>query len=146
MGTNTKTEAIDKSKWGRGPWQNEPDRIEYEHLGFPCLIVRVDHSGHLCGYVAVPPGHPWHGADYNDVSADVHGGLTYGDTCAGRICHVPKPGEPDNVFWLGFDCGHCDDMSPAYPRHLKRGIYRTVSYVRSEIESLAAQAKAAGSL
>lgn len=28
-------------------------------------------------YVALPPGHPYHGVDYDDIPVDIHGGLTY---------------------------------------------------------------------
>lgn len=73
--------------------------------GFACLIRRTN-IGIWCGYVAVPPGHPWHGKHYDAVDADVHGGLTYAEPCSGEICHVPQPGESDDVWWLGFDCGH----------------------------------------
>src|SRR5438270_834768 len=93
-------EAVDRSKWPHGPWDNEPDRAEFKHLGFPCLLVRQSQSGHWCGYVAVPPGHPWHGLeDYAAYRLDVevHGGITYGNKCAGKVCHVPAPGEPDDV-------------------------------------------------
>ncbi len=138
--------SIDKSAWGPGPWQDEPDRVEFEHLGFPCLIIRQAHSGGLCGYVAVPPGHPWHGVDFagcaSDVEhPDVHGGVTYSRKC----CHVPKPGEPDDVWWLGFDHAHCDDLSPrdandpdSRTRHFET--YRDIAYVRQGVESLARQA------
>lgn len=34
---------------------------------------------HLCGYLAVPEGHPWYGKHYGDIGADVHGGLTYSE-------------------------------------------------------------------
>lgn len=105
---------IDKSDWGDGPWQTEPDRREWKHAGFPCLIVRVAGHGALCGYVAVPPGHPWHGKSYNELDVPgVHGGLTYSDKCHGAVCHVPAPGEPDDVWWMGFDHAHCDDLCPA---------------------------------
>lgn len=33
--------------------------------------------GFLCGYIGVPPGHPWYGQDMDDVECDVHGGVTY---------------------------------------------------------------------
>lgn len=23
-----------------GPWDDEPDRVEFQHVGFPCLILR----------------------------------------------------------------------------------------------------------
>lgn len=56
--------TIDKSTWGPGPWQDEPDKIQYvdEATGLPCLIVRNGKEiGALCGYVGVLPGHPLHG-------------------------------------------------------------------------------------
>ena len=138
-----KAKLINKSKWGPGPWQSEPDRWEGEHEGFPLLITRVEHSGHLCGYVAVPPGHPWHGKSYDDVNAEVHGGITYAEACSGDVCHVPKPGEPDDVWWLGFDHAHSGDFCPAMG-HLFRGeSYRSIAYVQDGCRSLAEQAKAA---
>lgn len=149
-------DTIDKTKWGPGPWQDEPDRVEFEHQGFPCLIVRQRDLGNLCGYVAVPPGHPWHGKDAGDVepSPDVHGGLTYADACHGDVCHAPKPGEPDDVWWLGFDCSHLGDVSPGTVSYLKERLigggfshhdsYRTVAYARRQCMSLAEQAADAG--
>ncbi len=131
---------MDKSSWTDGPWTSEPDRVEWRTNGLPCLIVRADTTGALCGYVAVPKGHPFHGVGYDDVpDVSVHGGLTYSDACGGHVCHVPQPGEPDDVWWLGFDCAHSGDMSPAYDYH---GIYRDVAYVRAEVDSLAAQCAA----
>lgn len=141
----TETKSIDKSGWGPGPWQDEPDRVEFEHLGFPCLMVRQKSHGGWCGYVAVPPGHPWHGAGY-DLDVEIHGGITYGEKCAGEICHVPKPGEPDDVWWLGFDCAHAWDFSPARDRTWPRfgdEVYRTAAYVRGQCARLAEQAKTA---
>ncbi len=61
--------------------------------------------GHWCGYAAIEPGHPWHGRHYDDVPAEAHGGLTYSDRCTGSVCHVPKPGEPDDVWWIGLAPG-----------------------------------------
>lgn len=102
-----------KELWGDGPWQTEPDRLEWRDAfsGLPCLIVR-NAVGALCGYVGVPPGHPWHGKNYDDVDAQAHGGLTYSAACDGPICHVPAPGEPADVWWLGFDCAHFMDLVP----------------------------------
>lgn len=105
----------DKTTWGDGPWQQEPDRKEWKDAatGLSCLAHRNMRGGNWCGYVAVPPGHPAHGKNYDDVEVDVHGGLTYGAACRGHICHVPQPGEPDDVWWLGFDCAHAWDIRPA---------------------------------
>jgi hypothetical protein len=83
---------IDRTNWPPGPWDNEPDRIEFEHAGFPCLITRQA-LGHLCGYVAVPPGHKAHGRDYDALDVSVHGGLTYPplwDACLRRSHTAPS--------------------------------------------------------
>lgn len=147
----------DKSSWGPGPWQGEPDKKQWtdQATGLPCLIKRND-GGALCGYVGVPEGHPWYRADYSHVDPhpEVHGGLTYADFCmeegnqAKTICHIPEPGEPDNVWWLGFDCAHFRDASPAYHRtyaeagiaHTLSETYKTIAYVTAECASLAKQA------
>lgn len=144
----------DKSRWGTGPWLSEPDRVEFEHKGLPCLALRND-MGAWCGYVAVPPSHPLYKVDYCgdvEMSLDVHGGITYGHECSGPICHVPKPGEPDNVWWFGFDCAHSGDLVPslAYYRtqdlrlsnlyaEMDPDVYRDLGYVQNEIRGLADQ-------
>lgn len=207
---------IDKKEWGHGPWENEPDRLEWEHAGLPCLMVRQPSLGHWCGYAAVPLGHPFHGVEYSscaegcdkatkdyvsrksigkakrqgdwkkvellkfikkwqrssfykrirndhptyecgwkldhspEARIEIHGGLTYSGFCdGGRICHMAKEGEPDNVYWFGFDCAHAGDVSPGmsafrdqfnlsflgeYPDK-----YRDVSYVQAETNRLAQQ-------
>src|SRR4051812_33030319 len=101
----------DRPKWGLGPWESEPDRIEFEAHGFPCILHRGG-AGAWCGYVGVDPTHPYHGRDYDSLDVSVHGGLTYAKECSGHVCHVPKPGEPENLWWFGFDCAHSGDMHP----------------------------------
>lgn len=145
---------MDKSEWGDGPWQHEPDKQQWQDIetGLPCLIVRGP-MGALCGYVGVSKDHPWFEVDhdeYETISADVHGGLTFSSHCAedGKICHIVEEGEDDNVWWLGFDCSHLYDLAPKM--HVDRrfppevgDVYRTLSYVRGECERLAVQAIAA---
>jgi hypothetical protein len=156
--------TIDKSGWGGGPWQHEPDKVQWtdEATGLPCLVKRVKHSGHLCGYVGVPRGHRFYEVDYDDVRLrgyddedmdyDIHWppahcGLTYADHCqegpeADAICHVPEPGEPDDVWWLGFDCAHSGDVSPAYADRYGAvfgdATYKTLPYVQGWCRRLAA--------
>jgi hypothetical protein len=134
------------------PWENEPDRVEFNHVGFPCLALRGP-VGAWCGYVAVPPGHPMHTKPYNAVDVAVHGGLTYAGVCQGPICHKPEPGEPDDVWWLGFDCAHFGDLTPSMVKlrqkmpeifgqfdHLHTNeVYRDLEYVKNEIRQLAEQ-------
>lgn len=139
---------VDKSKWPEGPWLAEADKVSFEHAGFPCLIVRHPRGGHLCGYLAVPSGHSWHGKDMDDVGdLDVHGGVTYADKCHGEVCHVAKAGEPDDVWWLGFDYAHSGDISPGWDlgglrlNHWDR--YSTLEDVERECRRAAEQAAAA---
>lgn len=155
---------------GDGPWNDEPDKAQWidEATGLDCLIVRGP-SGALCGYVGVPPEHPWHGLDYGqhfdvpcadresdsycyghghrpDELVKVHGGLTFASSCAENapegygICHVLAPGRPADVWWFGFDCAHAWDVSPKYDHHfVDDETYRTVDYVEGECANLARQ-------
>lgn len=164
--SETKTEAlavtrsehrIDKSAWGSGPWQDEPDFFEWRSAAPPhfwCQINRNEAGGVFCGYVAVPPGHPAHGKDTGeiDVDVDVHGGITF-------------TSEAVNGGWaVGFDCGHGFDLQPALDARVKlltgtafsdsmnaiddipelRTTYKTLAFVRAEVESLARQLAAMG--
>lgn len=104
------------SEFGPGPWEAEPGRVEWYHGDTPCLMRR-NRMGVCCGYAAVAPGHPLHGKGYDDApDFVVHGGLTFASSCDGEegtgICHVPRPGEPGEVWWFGFDCGHGMDLIP----------------------------------
>lgn len=148
--------TVDRTGWAPGPWDGEPDRVEWRAHGFPCLIVRSPTTGALCGYVGVPSDHPFHGVNDGEEKADslsVHGGITYGSKCAGHICHVPQPGEPDDVWWLGFDCSHAGDVMPIrssgfdsmnqfasmFGAATHEGGYKNVAFVREETERLAEQ-------
>lgn len=198
----------DKSDWGDGAWQREPDKMQWpdERTGMPCMMVRGP-SGSWCGYVGVLPGHPAYGQPYQDIDVSVHGGLTFSDVCADTsraawrraramkqkmvleaarfpkgdaarwltrwrgcwrsyaewrarahaitICHVAEPGEPDCVWWLGFDMAHLGDLMPgvkalldsmpwragkglAYPGGPEE-VYRDVAYVKAQCAGLAKQ-------
>lgn len=109
---------VDKTGWGEGPWNDEPDKLQWPDKAteLPCLIVR-NHGGALCGYVGIDKDHPLSGAEYEEPDVEVHGGLTYADYCVEDnkehgICHVAAPGEPEPLYWLGFDCGHAFDLHP----------------------------------
>lgn len=156
----------DKADWGRGAWQGEPDKRQWtdEATGLPCLIVRGP-MGALCGYVGVSTDHPAHGKNYDHWSLDddgervplapveaainaieVHGGLTFAEGCghgdapARGICHIPGEGEPDTVWWFGFDCAHYGDACPASRSGLlSQGIYRDQPYVEAQVAALAGQ-------
>jgi hypothetical protein len=165
---------LDKRAWERGPWDDEPDKVQWrdEATGLPCLAVRNERSGNWCGYVGVSERHPAFGLNYYHSTWDaeqegqtltpvqaainavsVHGGLTFADKChpspegeGHGICHVPAPGEPDHVWWFGFDCAHSGDVSPGYSAELRfdwpGAEYRVLAYVKSECRDLARQLQA----
>ena len=87
---------INRTGWPSGIWDSEPDRAEFIHSGFACLLVRND-LGAWCGYVGVPESHRSFGLDYDAVEVEIHGGLTYANLCQeeGPICHIPQPGMPE---------------------------------------------------
>lgn len=160
----------DKSKWPRGEWDSEPDKVQFmTAAGLPGLIVRGP-SGALCGYAGVAEGHPFFGVGYSGCpeacggerwpsegeskcehdrpidAIEAHGGLTYADACQPGegergICHVPDAGEPDHVWWFGFDCAHSGDLCPSFEKFHQSGYdyYKGIAYVRLGVESLAAQ-------
>jgi len=88
---------LDKSKWPRGAWDDEPDRIEWRDpkTGMPCLMLRHTRNGIWCGYIALPADHPWIGQNIYRLSTDgteltaedswedpralkIHGEITFG--------------------------------------------------------------------
>jgi hypothetical protein len=151
---------IDKSKWGDGPWNDEPDKVQWQDkaTGLPCLAVRNLPIGNWCGYVGVSASHPHFGKDYDDEAVDIdcHGGLTFAGACRENdkehgICHRPDLGEDDHVWWLGFDCCHALDLMPGTAATLREvglkpwpeDVYRDLSYVQKECASVAKQLKEA---
>lgn len=136
---------VDRTNWPAGEWDNEPDRVDFVAQGFACMMVRA--QGHWCGYVGVPNTHICYGVDVMDWdnphmnTLSVHGGITYTSKCSGEVCHVPEPGMPHDVWWIGFDCHHHNDMSPAMVGFgfNNGGAYRNVEYVRAETILLAEQ-------
>ena len=148
--------GVDKSSWGPGEWQDEPDAQRWvdAETGYPCEILRSV-SGALCGYVAVMEGHPLSHAHHRGVAVEVHGGLTNS---------LMLPHADYRLWWFGFDCGHPGDYSPNHKalrnrvemRIIAEAIgcdpdqandrpdcaYRNIAYVTAQVESLARQLKA----
>lgn len=152
-------DQVDRAKWADpSAGAGEPDKAQWKDAttGLDCLANRHPTSGHWCGYVGVAPGHKFYGKGYDDVRLDgtddtyidVHGGLTFAGECEPSdapcrgVCHVPAPGEPDTLWWLGFDCAHSGDVSPGYDHGMQRewhSTYKSLAYVKSECAKLAAQ-------
>lgn len=146
---------VDKSEWERGEWDDEPDFKQWQSHGLVCLAVR-NNGGGLCGYVGVKPGHPAYGRDLcgseYDERLDPHGGVTFSRTSERYAKHVDdENGEARDLFWVGFDCAHSGDASPAYSAiYKKTGLayrselgetYKNIAFVTAEVERLAKQLK-----
>jgi hypothetical protein len=116
--------------WGQGEWLDEPDIVEFEHLGFTCKVLRVcledgrdlkhRFGGFLNGYVAIPSDHPFYQKAYEKIPINCHGGLTFGE-CTDR--HL-----------IGFDCAHSFDYIPS-TEHLKKTIPSLIK-IEKELEGL----------
>lgn len=146
----------DKSGWPPGPWRTEPDRLQWadEFTGYPCLILRKFGHGHLCGHVAVPPGHPFHGRDTEDMPMTaVHWGeITY---AAGpsdgtvvppdQVGYTMTPGDDPpfwigDAWWFGFNACHAGDLCPNDPVSVEiGGDYRSMGYMALNCSMLAVQ-------
>jgi hypothetical protein len=135
-----------RPKWGEGPWQSEPDRLEFQSHGFDCLLSRNSMLGNWCGYVGLPKTHSLYGQERPNTldTLDVHGGVTYSAHCDGFICHVTK--DPDELFWIGFDCAHSQDLIPGLVTTMETlptppwsVTYKTFDWVKKETERLALQ-------
>ena len=108
------------------PLENGKPWISVEGGGvykdYEYLIVMNGH-GHRCGYVALPPEHPYSNTPkeertmggrpyesypYEDLDISCHGGLTFmaPDHDLKELLPIPC-----TDMWIGFDCGHCDDLS-----------------------------------
>lgn len=71
---------------------DRPANALWVHRGIHCAIYLGGVAVSFNGYVRLPDGHPWLGLHYDNIPADVHGGLTYAEG-----------------NWIGFDTGHAFD-------------------------------------
>lgn len=116
--------------WRRkvGPWSKEPDELKFEtEAGFQGWARRGALGG-WCGYVGIPKTHPLYKTTYQDApDFEVHGGLTFSGDWG------------TDLWWLGFDTAHCYDRVPGMQPFSPKAKYRTLEYVKHEIERLAHQ-------
>lgn len=97
--------------------------------GLRCVVQRGDMF--MTGYVRVPSDHPDAKKWYDDVGAEVHGGLTF--RCL----------DTEGYTWFGFDTGHCGDMMilpdiPGLPMGTGGRIW-TLDDMKAEVSQLAHQ-------
>lgn len=149
--------AEDLERWGNGPWLAEPDRVEWVDPATerPCLVFRHD-MGYLCGYAAVDPGHPLHQVDRSGLDL-MSAPVDYTAFCQegpdAKICHVPAPGKPADVWWFGFHSAHYNHLVPLMfspmmralgirrdppPGYIYQGMTRVITRVKALARELAA--------
>lgn len=130
------------------------------------VVIRIRDSykgGHRCGYVSVPPTHPWHGKDYRyDVPVDGSQLRVNPTDPVGRLLAAMReedgaisisylsgahggltfssdantdPAYPvaGESWWFGFDAAHCDDNDDGG---------RSLAYMKTECEKLSQFLKA----
>ena len=71
--------------------------------GYPCRVI-FQPIGFRCGYVGLPSTSPYYGRSWDKIDLNVHGGLTYAKN---ELVNESAT----NLWWIGFDCGHCDDLN-----------------------------------
>ena len=126
----------------------EPNFEIFEHRGLKCMIKRHFQYGSLNGYVGVARDSRFFGKNYDEIDEmlpdlSVHGGITFADYW---------DEQNDNLWYIGFDCGHAYDYQPMYklmfqfvkdfpksPTLDREEQYRDIEYVRTEVRALADQ-------
>ena len=125
-----------REHWEPGPWDVEPDEMTWGtssgHLGY----ARRNGCGAWCGYVVIPRGHPDESTKMQNCITNykAHGGITW-------VGSTQLDSESGKTM-LGFDCSQTGDHSPgnlAAGRYQKMGVYRDLTYVVGEVESLSKQ-------
>ena len=117
---------------------SEPSHDIFVAFGIMGQVLRHPKFLNLNGYIYLPPSHPWYKKHYDEIDAEVHGGLTYGEL------------DKETNYWcIGFDTNHSGDLF--YINFLMSSselfdlTYRDWNYVKNEVKSLAYQASLVGS-
>jgi hypothetical protein len=131
---------LPKSQWGKGPWQDEPDHLEWDdqETGLRCMIEREIYFGTLCGYVGIGPTHPAYEIHHDGASfeeAKLYRESLRANLFSGNVVTRPEPipgvGEivhsikvhggltfsgkivdGSTLWYFGFDCCHAFDVMP----------------------------------
>lgn len=91
------------------------------------------------GYVLIPKDHPFHGVDYDTINkfVNVHGGLTYSDSCTSSVIQSFGLEDEDQGKWMiGFDTAHSGDNEERWHK----------AAVQAETDCLLAQVMGCASL
>lgn len=122
-------------------WVTEPNTDVWTYREHSCVAIRNMLSGTWRGYVSVPKDHEAYGLYYDKLTFHVHGGITFADSSL----PPDSPVQCENVWWIGFDCGHGFDLYPYLddkylPLFAEVGAeYRDLEYVKQECNHLVDQ-------
>lgn len=97
-------EKLDRSSWGSGPWDNEPDYHEVRYRGYKIVLVRSN-LGFWCSYIGIPTKSKWSTEEYYD-QINTAWGVTWNETA------LPWGESEKDTFYIGFDYGHSSDYVP----------------------------------
>jgi hypothetical protein len=136
-----------------------------EPTGILCVAQRND-MGSWSAYVAVMPGHVWHGRSHNYgdddeenalppvPAVDAHGGLSWSGPGDFYRCFRADRARFEGAWFIGFDFGHSWDIQPRMLKYddelqyssdmRKMSSYKTLEYVKKECARVAEQLKAIG--
>ncbi len=122
--------------------QREPTSYLFKHRDLYCLVYRLNWSGNLNGYVAVPKSHPFYGKSYRDrVKIKSLDKIVFNGNYIGLLCAIDPEKQNElsldlaievhggltyaddgmqaigenalgDLWWFGFDTAHCDDLKP----------------------------------
>lgn len=143
----------DKTSWGKGPWQDEPDYVAFidKETTYPCVAKR-NMLGAFVGYVGTDERHPLYMSEVGCPEFDF---IDAHERAPSFAAFLPDESlnfsPPKRYWWIGFDCMHDNDHcpwrdkttkpQPTLPRTRRRGqgIYRDLPYVVEQLEFLASQ-------
>lgn len=145
-------QRVSRALWLPGPWDEEPDQVEFSHAGLPCVLIRVPVQGSWCGYVAVPAGHQLFGVPIERLSLghEIGRPITWAEdhqpgdgerSVYGRTHRVPPggpPGKPSRnagppLWWIGFDCSQNWDLTPLQHAAIEGGLGETFGRAPDEV-------------
>jgi hypothetical protein len=111
----------------------EPNYSLYLYKNVICELRRHKNFFTVNGYIYLTQDHPWYQKDYDDISIDVHGGLTFSQS------------DPHLDLWcIGFDTNHYGDLGGTsfllHDEESVEGTYRNWEYVKRETENMVQQA------
>lgn len=113
------TDEIRKSVGLKELIEMEGNGKKFQYKGYNCEIKRIDGTGHLCGYVEIPP------RPLSDELLELpHGGITYREI-----------NDNGNLI-IGFDCAHGFDLMPFIDKPKGSHKYRDMGFVEGELKKM----------